>query len=204
MNRVIPVIGSVGYYQLAAPFDRYTVYQVEYTCRAVRKISDYLANNEEVYKTIYEAHGLSEEQYEEDLKADGYIVSLQSSEGQPIYVPYQYILSYPSGDGVPYRSVMMGVSLPPLPLGQDLSAIIADVKSMVESRLGINVVVRMVETSKVIVIAHDDHQVKQQQRQQAVSQPGNLYVQNLELQRTVEKQHQKLMMLQDYVKNHLS
>jgi hypothetical protein len=59
MNYVLPVVGSSGYYELAHPFDALVMDKVEYTCKAVRRISDYLANNEDVKVAIYDKYGIA-------------------------------------------------------------------------------------------------------------------------------------------------
>lgn len=165
MTPILPVVGSTGFYELSPPFNLLVVDAVEYTCKAIRRISDYLANNEIVKDSVYTKYGIADSLYEEDLAGDAYIVSLQSRTGHWLYVPYRFILSYPSVNGVPYRSVMIGISLPALPAAQDLSVVLADVKDLVESRLGVATVAKFVETSKVTLIPSDIHETKRVQRE---------------------------------------
>ena len=162
---ILPVVGSSGFYEFASPFDTVAVNNIEYTCKAVRRISDYLAVNENVQKTVYDANNLSSDVWDEDSKNDAYIVSLQSKSGHWVYLPYRYILAYPSVNGVQYRTMMIGVSLPSIPATQDLSAVEADVKDLVEHALGLTVSVKHVETSRIVLVPFPVHQAKEQERE---------------------------------------
>ena len=112
---VMPTVGSSGYFQLRAPFDKLILPNERYTCQALRRISDYLANNETPYEDIYEANGASRDDYDKDRTTDGYIVSLQAAIGHWVYVPVRYIAGYPVVNGVPYHSLTLTLALPPMP-----------------------------------------------------------------------------------------
>lgn len=201
---ILPVIGSSGFYELAAPFDVEVVDKIEYTCKAIRRISDYLANNEDPKASIYNAYEIDEAVYEEDLSKDAYIVSLQSRKGHWLYVPSRYILSYPSVNGVPYRSVMLGVSLPPLPVSQDLTAILSDIKDLVENSLGVSVAVRQVETSMNVLVDYSIHEATQQERNIHIEGRSTLYARNVALREENNLLIQKVASLENYIKSNLT
>lgn len=201
---ILPVIGSSGFYELAAPFDVEVVDKIEYTCKAIRRISDYLANNEDPKASIYDAYEIDEAVYEEDLSKDAYIVSLQSRKGHWLYVPSRYILSYPSVNGVPYRSVMLGVSLPPLPVSQDLTAILSDIKDLVENSLGVSVAVRQVETSMNVLVDYSIHEATQQERNIHIEGRSTLYARNVALREENNLLIQKVASLENYIKSNLT
>lgn len=201
---ILPVIGSSGYYELAAPFDTEVVDKVEYSCKAIRRLSDYLANNEDPKKSIYDIYEIDEAIYEEDLNQDTYIVSLQSRKGHWLYVPSRYILSYPSVNGVAYRSVMLGVSLPPLPVSQDLTAILEDIKDLVEHNLGVNVTVKKVETSLDVLVDYDLHEITQQERNILIQGQTTLYARNNTLRKENDLLLEKVTALENYIKTHHS
>lgn len=198
---ILPVIGSSGFYELSAPFDVEVVDKIEYTCKAIRRISDYLANNEDPKASIYDAYEIDEAVYEEDLSKDTYIVSLQSRKGHWLYVPSRYILSYPSVNGVPYRSVMLGVSLPPLPVSQDLTAILSDIKDLVENSLGVSVAVRQVETSMNVLVDYSIHEATQQERNIHIEGRSTLYARNVALREENDLLIQKVASLENYIKS---
>lgn len=200
--KIIPVIGSRGYYELAEPFDKDVVHHIEYTCQAVRRLSELIANNEKPWENIYKAREIDETVYEQDLADDAYVVSLQSNQGQWLYVPNRYILSYPSTDGVAYRSVMMTISLPPLPISQDLTALIMDLKDMSEALLGVSVIVKPVETSKRVLISNEIHEAKMIERRGRQEDSTTLYAQNIALQKQNMELNERLKRLEAFILQH--
>ena len=146
---VLPTIGSSGWYQLRAPLDTLMIDGARYTCKAIRSISEYLANNEDPATDVY---GLIPDEYATDLAADVQIVSLQADNGHWVYVPARYITTYPNTNGVPYRSVMIGISLPSLPADRDLSFLTSDLGDLVTDALGVIPVIKLVETSRVTLV----------------------------------------------------
>lgn len=200
---ILPVVGSSGFYELAPPFDSAAVNQVEYTCKAIRRISDYLANNEKIKEEVYDGNGLDESIWTEDSVADAYVVSLQSRTGHWVYVPVRYVLSYPSVNGVQYRSVMLGFSLPSLPVEQDISAVMAEMKDIVEDSLGVVVVAKMVETSKVVLIPHVEHATKRQERAAASAGRATMYARNIALRQENDALLAKVAQLESYIKLNL-
>ena len=200
--RVLPIVGSKGYYELAAPFDALALDTVEYTCKAIRRMSDCLANNEDLKTSIYTANKIDENIYDEDLAEDAYIVSLQSGTGHWLYVPYRYIVSYPSPNGVPYRSVMFGVSMPSLPAAQNLTALLTDVKALVEARLGVTVAVRTTETSKVSLIPLETHLTKQNEREIKRLGESSYFSTVIRLRRENDVLLDKVAALEKYIQEH--
>lgn len=197
---ILPVIGSSGYYELASPFDVEVVDKIEYTCKAIRRLSDYLANNEDPKTSIYDAYEINEAIYEADLEQDAYIVSLQSRKGHWLYVPSRYILSYPSVNGVAYRSVMLGISLPPIPVSQDLTAVLSDIKDLVEHSIGASVVVKQVETSVNVLVDYSLHENTQQERNMIIEGQATLYARNVALREENDLLLEKVTALENFIK----
>src|SRR5574343_92419 len=158
---IIPNIGSLGYYNLISPFDTKVIPTERYRCQSLRKISDYLANNEDVKQIVYLDNGLTEVDYIQDAEVDMTIIGLQSAEGHWLYVPVRYVATYPIVNGIPYRSIMIGVSLPPLPLSRDLSSIETDITNLIRDVLGVTPVVKKIETSSVIQVEKSAHEVEE-------------------------------------------
>ncbi len=156
-NDIIPSIGSSGIFVLKTPLNTLISSSEKYTCLALRKISEYLANNEEVLDIAYIKNGLTESNYNVDYKNDVIIVSLQSDTGHWLYIPVSYIESYPITNGVPYRAVMIGVSLPSIPVTKSLSNIETSIVNLITDNLGVTAIVKTVETSRVILVPKITH-----------------------------------------------
>jgi len=199
---ILPVIGSSGFYSLAAPFDVDAVGQIEYTCQAIRRISDYTANNEDPKTDIYAKKNLADSVWTEDSEQDAYIVSLQSRAGHWLYVPARYILTYPSVNGVQYRTLMLGISLPSIPVSQDVTALLAELKGITENSLGVTVATRQVETSKVVLVDYDTHVAKQQARNAASQGLTTEYARNVKLVKENAALLAKVAELEKYIIAH--
>lgn len=164
MDVILPTIGSSGYFQLRAPFDAIILPNERYTCQAVRRISDYLASNEDPKADIYVANNIAEDEFDADVKIDAYIISLQASTGHWVYVPASYVIAHPVVNGIPYRTMMIGVSLPAFPAARDLTFLTTDIKNLVKDAIGVDAVTKLVETSKVILVTKEKHDLTQANR----------------------------------------
>lgn len=201
MSMVIPAVGSSGYFQLRTPFDSLILNKERYTCQAVRKLSEYLANNETPLDDIYVANGLTPAQYEEDLQNDVYIVSLQAANGHWVYAPATYVTQFPSVNGIPYRSVMIGVALPPLPADKDLSHVRTAIENLIADVLGVTCQTKVVETSKVVLVDTDKHTQTEAQRTALAAGSGtdrSRYMQQLAINNGLR---QKITLLESYIED---
>lgn len=157
---VIPSIGSSGFFELRPPFDQVVLRNEQYTCQGIRKISEYLASNEDVKALVYDANAIDESDYNADAEADMPIVSLQADIGHWVYVPARYIIKYPITNGVPYRTLMIGISLPPMPVERDLTFLTTDLSNLVRDSLGVDVEIKLVETSKIVLVPRTKHNLE--------------------------------------------
>lgn len=163
-NWIIPTVGATGFYDLRSPFDTKILSNERYTCQAVRKLSDYLADNATPLESIYLEAGLTEQDYDDDLAQDMLILSLQAQTGHWVYVPTSYLITQPIVNGIPYRAVMVGVSLPPLPADKDLSNLLTAIAELTLETLGVSPVIKVVETSRVVLVNTLTHETTQLQR----------------------------------------
>lgn len=161
---VIPTVGSTGYFELRAPFDTKIIVNERHTCQAIRRISDYVANNEDVKQIAYIDNGLTAQDYDTAADANMYIASLQSDRGHWIYVPVDYIVKFPITNGIPYRNITLGVALPPIPVERNLSNIETDIINLIQDTLGVTPIIKQVQTSRVILVAKDKHDLQQSAR----------------------------------------
>lgn len=154
---ILPTIGSSGYFRLKAPLSTLIIENEVYTCRAIRTLNDYLANNEDPLTDVYKNYGLSDAEYQTDIASNASIVSLQSDSGHWLYIPARYIDSYPLTNGIPYRTVMIGISLPSLPVDKDISYVGTDLTNLIKDRLGVTPVIKQVETSRPVLVDKATH-----------------------------------------------
>ena len=151
-NRILPVIGSKGTYELLPPFDSKILSEELYTCKAIRNISEYVSYNQDVKKLVYEYYKLTEEDYENDIKEDMEIVSLQNNKGVWVYVPARFIIKYPTTDGVPYHQVSVVCKLPAIEVEKDLEFLKDNINNLLKDTLGFEASISIIESSRIIAV----------------------------------------------------
>lgn len=162
-QRFIPTIGVSGFYHLLSPF---TIedHNAIYTCKAIRKISELLAEGTDVFNDVYKEKGLSQDTYDEDVQDDAEIIYLESSNNRWISVPSRYLSGYPNMNGEPYRRVSIVISLPAFPLQHSFDNAIHQLQEVVTMTLGVNSEAKVVVTSKAILVEDAKHKVLDAQR----------------------------------------
>lgn len=196
---IIPSIGAVGTYAFKPPFDLLFDSQTEFTCKSIRYLGEYLANNEDVYREVYEKHRLGRETYEIDLRENNPVIGLQSAKGVWLYIPARYIVSWPSVNGVRYISAMITSDIGPFPADKDFSGIINDIKEFLHSRLGVMPKTELVAISKPILISHEQHESVLTQRNAIISTVKTHYTQYQELLVINTSLQQKLSEVESYL-----
>lgn len=197
VDYIIPSIGSRGYFQIKEPFA--TPVGALYTCKSLRKLSDYISASEEPYPLIYQDKGASEQDYEEDLAKDMVIVGLQSDSGHWHYFPTSYLIAYPDPNGVPYRKMGVFIALPPMPVDKDLNFLKPILTEHVKDLLGVPCAVSLTETSQIQVVSQDKHDTETVARAAIASKslPEPARVRILETQ--LDAMRRKIMMLEAYI-----
>lgn len=164
MSYVLPVIGSSGVFTLSSPFDSKVQPGERLFCKSIRSLSDYLANNEKPFDDIYKPVGLEQSDFDEDVAEDMHIVSLQNGEGYWVYVPAKYIVNYPVVNGVPYTYRSLAVALPALPIDLSSSQIETAIQNVINDLLGVDCVIRTIETSREIMVTDSIHNQRETER----------------------------------------
>lgn len=199
---ILPTIGSSGYYQLRAPLDTLIVENERYTCQAIRRLSEYLANNEDPKVDIYDKYNIPEAEYDSDIVNDAYIISLQSDKGHWLYIPDRYVIAYPVVNGIPYRTSMIGISLPSLPANRDLSFLLTDIENLVTDTLGVIPVIKTVETSRVVLVSKDRHDILQAERDMLSAAKTTDRARFISLMTQYDNALIKIAELEQYIKDH--
>lgn len=199
INSTAPSIGSRGLFTLMAPYDSLTTPGEEYTCQGLRTLRDIISSGIDALNTVYVAHTLTDVEYNDGLLRGVLIVSLQGSSGQLIQVPANYIASLPITDGIRYAAKIIGLSLGPLPLDRDLSLLSTTLANVVKDQLGVIPEVRVVQTSKVVVVPVPNHRAIDRARlNNAVAAPSDK-LKLVQHQTTLDQALAKIQVLEAYI-----
>lgn len=154
-NGMVPKIGDRGTFNLKAPWVIDT--RGEFTCHAIRSFNELSKNNLNAYELFYKPKGVSEAQFKEDSAQGVVIVGLRSSTGSYIYVPSSYILGVPNGNGFPYSRRFLTIDLGALPIGLSTEPLRNDLSLLINSRFGVNPVVKEAEMPITDVVTPENH-----------------------------------------------
>lgn len=152
-----PPIGASGIFRLGGPYAALLQTNVSYTCDAVRKMADIIVLGIDPHAEFYAEHGLTYQQYQNDLKNSECIVSLRSNGGHWVYVPTSYILSYPDMGGIPYTALVLGINIGAVPNYLDLSVIKQRIVDLVRETIGVTSTVAQVAISPTKKLPQADH-----------------------------------------------
>ena len=153
----LPDIGSSGLFTLKAPYNTLVKPNVMYTCKAIRNLNDCIAEGLDPFGYYYESVGLTETDYNIDLKNDVSIVSLQTKDGEWLYIPSNYIVKFPDMNGIVYRAIMLGISLGAVPDTLKLDALKTSMTNLVYDTLGVTSIVKEVVISVPAIVSKENH-----------------------------------------------
>lgn len=152
-----PKIGDKGIFKMLEPFDGER-YNKVYTVISLRSLKELLRERLEPKKTIYDRHGLTEEDFDHDLKNNTPIVVLEEANmSSLLYVPASKITSPPISSGVRYTTKAISVNLGLLPEELYLDDIVEDIKSIVKDAVSVIPNVRIIKTSDFCYRTYNQH-----------------------------------------------
>lgn len=182
-----PPLGSRGLFEINKPFkvDNKTIYKVV----AHRKINDIVLSGEDPYKEIYEPKSVSKEDYHKAiLDEDLVIISLVDKNEDHIFIPSNYIVSYPDSSVVPHKWLVAVCSLGMLPIDFDLDGSNKAIQEVISDIIGVEARVYFAERETKDAVTQAQAEQLQSIRESAIKHRTSTYAQKLKL----EKENKKL------------
>lgn len=195
----LPSVGMRGYFELAAPYDRYQTTKTVYTCRAVRNINEYDRENKTLFSSVYQSVGLDILEFNQDKKDNVHIVSLQGETGQWIIVPSKFITKFPELNGILYHNLMLGVNLGAMPVEYDLEPVVEAIRNTVNDMLGVQPTLKPVQVSKTIIVPHDEHLTISVARAEKAIQKMSDAARVATMQTQLNKMRERIAVLEQYI-----
>ena len=188
MANYIPYIGTKGRFKFKEPFNTILVDNNIYTVESIRSFNNLLDSGIDIYGTIYEPNGLTEEDFNRDL-ADGKIVIVELMDENDKYftIPSNYITSVPNINGVLYRDKMVVVDLGYLPDNYDFSEFENSLKELVKTLIGVEVEVSILDASPVVMLTIEQHKTNEAERLSIIQNEDNVYVKLKNCEEKVEE-----------------
>ena len=160
------VVGATGSFTLASPYSTLTSVFDIYTCKSVRTMDEFISNGEDPWEMFYKEYEGSVPNWRSiylyQLEENTPIVGLESDSGKWVYVPLPYINTSPKVDGYVYQAFALSIDLPPMPTGTESDNILLEdikegIKEVVLSKVGVDVTVNMIATSRPLLVDTASH-----------------------------------------------
>lgn len=164
---VVPVLNSSGQFAVNAPFK--LVDGVSYTCIANRKFKDLLNQQVAVWERYYSPYGLTQAQYDQDLKDGAVLVTLFSDDAPTLYIPSTYITGYPNAAATTFRHRVLSCSLGAIPDTLALDDLIQKVRALTSDVVGIEPTVLLHSVSLSTVITKEAAEAFESARQARIN-----------------------------------
>lgn len=199
----MPPVGASGVYVLDTPFNTKLLNNTSYRCDAIRRFNDLYEMSIDPYEEFYRPAGVSKERFDADVASQTAIVSLVSQNNHWVYVPSSFIRSFPNVNGIPYTSLVLGVTLGAIPNYMDLSGLYTAVSNLVRDTIGVSPQIQSVAVSNVTNLSQQDHDRLEAARLQNVNNSTTDRAKYIALQKENAMLRQQLMQLENYVKTNL-
>lgn len=193
---MLPQINAYGVFTVLPPF---TIDSVNYTCTAITLISTLLERNVDVFATVYQPKGLTNDQYLADLNNHVSIVTLESKDGPTLELPNTYIANVPVQLAVPYSRLVLSIELGELPDALDLTQLQADLLTITNNYVGVNSTPKLHRIPVNKSYSHQEHLVKEAIRLQNVAAYESFYTGKVLSDNQVDALKAKIRMLEQVV-----
>jgi len=194
--RKTPSAGSVGLFRLKEPFVCRP--DVRYRVLSLGSFSDYRRRERDPYDLFYLPKGIGFEKFVTDEQAGALIVAIEDTSGNVIEVPDTYIDALPSGDEVPYKSVVIGIDLGNFPSDFDESVVIAEVELLLRHMLGTTPKVA-VSTYSAGALTKEESIIAEGSRQAAITITDSVHDRLASAVRTADKLREYIAELEQVI-----
>ena len=142
-QNLIPAVWAAGSFEAENPFSTVVDPKVFYTVEAVRTIPEMQADNDDIYKLVFQPVGVTEDQYQSQLEqaiSSSAVVIVLTSRGRPkVHILSTYLKSFPLVDGVIYERVCIISDLGACPpaFKDRINSVIAHFNQYIKTAVGI-------------------------------------------------------------------
>lgn len=187
-------INTKGRFVFKPPFVTYN--ELIWNVTAIREISDFGDWGIDVYEQIYKKVGLvdgtehngKEFNFAEEIKNNPVIYSLQANDGTIVYIPENFIASYPNMSEVPYSRIILSCDLGGLPDYVNLDDIREEVENLVNAKLGLNTKAKLIKGPFFAQPTVEEHEIMEASRVGSVKVTMNTFTEMQRYKKQAEEQ----------------
>jgi hypothetical protein len=167
MSIKTPPLGAKGTYVLKTPWS--IPEGLVYLCSAVVSFPAMLERGMDILGEVYLPIGLTQEDYERDLKDGANIVVLMSESKPTINVPDTYIASFPDTSNIPYSYIVLSVDVGAMADTVDLSYLQSQIRAVVSDTTGVESTVTISRAPSPGAISVEEHRAIEVARAAAIT-----------------------------------
>ena len=157
MSTVLPSIGSKGVFTFAPPFDSKIDNKAEYTVSSMELLSSIFNDGRKPFDLIYKPIELTEEDYNNDIKDNVFIVGFTSAGCETFFVPSNRIKSAPKTDGYTFVGKALVLNLGNVPIDLDLSTLKSILTDTLYDAVGIRASIQEALTSGAFKVTEAEY-----------------------------------------------
>lgn len=202
-KRINITVGMKGTVLATAPFDTLINPRQIYQCIGVETIDGLIAKGQEPYADVYEPNGIDEDQFNLDSDAGVRIITFQGGTGQLVSIPELYIDSLPDANGVPYRCVMLGISLSAIPNEMDITDLKTELGDLIYNYLGVRSTIKELAYGDPAIFSIAEHDAIEAARQNNITNNVSSRLRVTQLQTMLQDMTLKVQALEQYIKDNL-
>jgi hypothetical protein len=162
-----------------------------YTCKAIKSFEDLRLEGVDPFINYYEPFGITRAVFDADEQNLVNIVTLMSDANPTIYIPDSYILSFPDKTSIPYRHVVLSVSLGAVPDTLTFFDLKTKIKNIVLDSIGVNSTVKEHQAGSV------EQWLTQQEHDTAESNRKARFVNNQSLYSVIKEKDARILQLEE-------
>lgn len=194
---IIPPLGAHGLFNVREPYtvSATTLYRVT----AHRTFDEIGAAGRDPYQLAYAPVGLHRDDLQSDRTRGAIIVTLQSLEHDPIYIPSTYILSYPGMDFKPYSHLIGSIDMGPLADDFDVTLLQQVLVNQVSDRIGVEPHVTWHKVPHTSAVSLTRHKELEEARQAKIVSRTTDRSEVLRLTKEVDRQADYILRLEEII-----
>ena len=153
---LIPQIGSKGVFNFAPPFDTKINMALEYTVVSITSLVALYNDGVKPFETIYKVVGLTETDYNNDIKDSVPVIGFNTSGCQTFYIPANKIKTVPQIIGIQYVGKALVINLGNVPMDMDFTMLKSLLTDTVYDATGIKPTIAEALTAAPFVVSEAD------------------------------------------------
>lgn len=200
----LPSLGMTGTYTLKTPFNNLVLPTTQYTCTAIESLAGALAAGKDPFASYYEPNEVSEADFNADLKANVYLITIASGIGEVVVFPSSALVSLPNSDGVNYRNLVLSISLSSISDDMDVTVLQTTIEDMILNTMGVTSHTYVTQVGSMTVLTREQSQALEAARQLNIQTLTSPLYDNMQKDLQIAALTQKVGELESYIARHVA